>query len=410
MAAKGAIEKYRVDFPALAKTMQGKRLAFLDTAASAQKPNAVIDAISETARNGYSNIHRGLYEISQNLTRRFEEVRAKVANFIGADASEIVFTRNSTEAINLVAQSWGGEFLNDGDEIILTELEHHANIVPWQLLNKKNNFNIKVIPIRHDATLDLESFKSMLSTRTRLVALTHISNAVGTINDIKAIIEIAKNFNPEIRVLIDGSQGVAHSSVNMRELGCDFYVFTGHKLYGPTGIGVLYGKKEVLESMPSYQGGGDMIERVTFKKSTFKMPPARFEAGTPPILEVIGLGAAIDYLSSVGMDNINCHERDLLIYATDKLTAIDGIQIYGPDLSQKAGIISFTMKGAHSSDIGMVLDKMGVAVRTGHHCCMPLMERLNVDATVRASFGLYSNKDDVDQLIEALIKAKEILQ
>jgi cysteine desulfurase/selenocysteine lyase len=415
MVAKGAVKlsasdfaRYRSDFPMLATKMGGRNLAFLDTAASAQKPRSVIDAMTRVAEGEYSNIHRGLYEISQNLTQRFEASRTRIARFIGASAESIIFTRNSTEAINLVAQSWGREYVKDGDEIIVSEMEHHANIVPWQLLNKNNKLQIKVIPLLDDCSLDMESFKSMLSPRTKLVAVTHISNAIGTINNIKKIIEIAKNFNPELKVLIDGSQGVVHSSVNVSELGCDFYVFTGHKFYGPTGIGVLYGKKDALESMPPYQGGGDMIERVTFAKTTFKKPPARFEAGTPAIMEVIGLGAAVDYLEKIGMENIRSHEHELLLYATEKLKAIQGLRIYGPDLSQKAGIISFTVEGAHPSDIGMVLDKMGVAVRAGHHCCMPLMARLGIDATARASFGLYSNKGDVDQLVEGLHKVKEL--
>lgn len=404
------LARYRADFPVLAGKMNGQRLAFLDTAASAQKPQSVIDAMAHTASNRYSNIHRGLYSFSQVLTLQFENVRAQVARFINAPTNSIVFTRNATEAINLVAQSWGGEFLKKGDEIILSAMEHHANIVPWQLLNKNNEFNIKVNPLLDDCSLDLEAFKSQLSTHTRMVAITHISNALGTVNNVKKIIEIAKNFNPEIRVLIDGSQGVVHNVVDVQDLGCDFYVFTGHKLYGPTGIGVLYGRPEVLESMPPYQGGGDMIERVTFEKTTFKKPPSRFEAGTPAILEVIGLGAAIDYVSVIGLENIAAHEAALLEYATQKLQALKGVTIYGPDLNQKAGIISFNMQGAHPSDVGMILDKMGVAVRAGHHCCMPLMQSLGIEGTLRASLGLYSNKDDIDQLIEGLKKAKDLLQ
>ncbi len=416
MAAKNALKNaktdfssYRDDFPGLKIKMSGQRLAFLDTAASAQKPRAVIDAMSQVASGGYSNIHRGLYEISQVLTQRFEAARETVARFVGApSAGSVVFVRNATEAINLVAQSWGSAFMEDGDEIILSDMEHHANIVPWQLLSNNKKIEIKVISLNEDCSLNLEIFKNMLSPRTRMVAVTHISNALGTVNPVNKIIEIAKNFNPEIKVLLDGSQAVVHSVVNVKKLDCDFYVFTGHKLYGPTGIGVLYGKYDLLQSMPPYQGGGDMIERVTFEKTTFREPPARFEAGTPAIIEAIGLAAAIDYVSAVGMENIRAHERGLLEYATDGLNGIRGLKIYG-NAPEKAGIISFTMDGAHPSDIGMVLDKMGVAVRTGHHCCMPLMARLGIDATARASLGLYSNKDDIDQLVEGLGKVRELL-
>lgn len=394
----------------LATTMQGKPLAFLDTAASAQKPRAVIDTMTRVAEAEYSNIHRGLYEISQNLTQRFEAVRNRVARFINAPSECVIFTRNATEAINLVAQSWGGTYLQDGDEVILTALEHHASIVPWQLLQNNKKIEIKVIPISENGILDMAAFGKLLSPRTKLVCVSHISNALGTINPVKEIIQIAKNYNPSVKVLIDGSQGVVHGSVNMADLGCDFYVFTGHKLYGPTGIGVLYGKYDVLKSMPPYQGGGDMIERVSFRGTTFKKPPARFEAGTPAIIEVIGLGAAIEYVESIGLENIAAHERTLLEYATQKLQAIEGVKIYGPDISKKAGIISFRVGNVHPSDTAMVLDKMGVAVRAGHHCCMPLMEALKVDATVRASFGLYSNKNDVDQLIDGIMKVKELFQ
>ena len=404
----GDISRCRDDFPALAKTMHGKRLAFLDTAASAQKPQIVIDAMSAVYESGYSNIHRGLYEISQNLTEKFEVVREKIAFFIGATSGKnIVFTRNATEGINLVAQSWGRTHLKSGDEIILTVMEHHANIVPWQILRDQIGIKIKITPIDDRGVLDLEAFQKLLTKNTKLVALTHVSNALGTINAIKEIITLAKKFNPQIKILIDGSQGVVHDKVDVKNIGCDFYVFTGHKIYGPTGIGVLYGTDEALNSMPPYQGGGDMIERVTFAKTTYKDPPYRFEAGTPPIAEVIGLGAAIDYIQAIGLENIAAHETELLKYATAQLQNIDGLKIYGtaPD---KAGIISFTMQGAHPTDIGMVLDQMGVAIRTGHHCCMPLMERLGVDATARASIGLYTNRDDIDQLVAGLHKVKEL--
>ncbi len=388
--------------------MNGKPLAFLDSGASAQKPQCVIDAMNEVLIGGYSNIHRGLYSISQDLTAKFEETRTKVAKFIGA-ASEnnIVFTKNATEAINLVASSWGRAHLHAGDEIIISTMEHHANIVPWQLLRDQLGIELKIISMSDEGVLDLDAFQKLLSPKTKLVGVVHVSNALGTINPVKEIIGLAKDFNKEIQVLVDGSQGVVHMPVNVTDMGADFYVFTGHKLYGPTGIGVLYGTDAALESMPPYQGGGDMIERVTFDKTTYKDAPFRFEAGTPPIVEVIGLGAAVDYLVDISVDNIAKHEESLLKYATEQIMDISGVTIHGT-ASDKAGILSFTMDGAHPSDIGMILDQCGVAVRAGHHCCMPLMQRLGVDATVRASFGLYSNEEDVDQLVAALYKVQEL--
>jgi cysteine desulfurase/selenocysteine lyase len=407
MAAQSAakmiagIEKFRKDFPVLKTRMNGKPLAFLDTAASSQKPQAVIDAMNAVYEGGYANIHRGLYRLSTDLTQKYEDVRGKVARFIGAKENEIVFTRNATEAINLVAMSWGHRNLRTGDEVILTEMEHHANIVPWQILRDHIGIVIKTIPFNAEGVLDLTALEKALSPKTRLVALVHISNALGTVNPVKKIIGMVKNHNKAIHILIDGSQAVVHGTVNMADLGADFFVFTGHKLYGPTGIGILYGKFDVLNAMPPYQGGGDMINRVTFEKTTYKDAPYRFEAGTPAIVEAIGLGVAIDYVTTVGMDNIAAHEQELLAYATPALAEIRGLTIYGtaPD---KAGIVSFTMQNTHPSDIGMVLDQCGVAVRAGHHCCMPLMARLGLDATVRASFGLYTNKNDIDQLVKGL--------
>ncbi|MCC6597320.1 MAG: cysteine desulfurase [Alphaproteobacteria bacterium] len=413
-AGTAKIEKsarqYRADFPILGQMMNGRKLAFLDTAASAQKPKIVIDSMSSVYSTGYANIHRGVYRISQELTTAFEEVRQKVADFIGAPgARNIVFTRNSTEAINLVAQSWGRTHLQKGDEVILSAMEHHANIVPWQLLQAQIGIEIKVIPVLDDGTLDYEAYQSLLSPRTKMVGVVHISNAFGVRNNISKIIKLSRDFNPKIKVLIDGSQGVVHSPVNVIALDADFYVFTGHKLYGPTGIGALYGKYEALESMPPYQGGGDMIERVSFSGSTFREPPHRFEAGTPPIAEVIGLGAAIDYVREIGFDFIQKREENLLAYGNKKLKEISGLKVFG-DVSDKAGIFSFTIENMHPSDIGMVLDQCGVAVRAGHHCCMPLLERFGLDATVRASLGLYSNEEDIDALVEGLHKARELFQ
>lgn len=402
------IEKYRADFPVLKTKMNGQNLAFLDTAASAQKPQAVINAMNAVYEGEYANIHRGLYRLSTALTQKFEDVRAKIVKFINAGGERnIVFTRNATEAINLVAQSWGRTNLKAGDEIILTEMEHHANIVPWQLLRDQTGIIIKTVPFDERGVLDLEALESLLSPRVRLVSFVHISNALGTVNPVRKIMQIIRSFNPDITVLIDGSQGVVHNVTDIRDLAPDFYVFTGHKLYGPTGIGVLYGRYDLLEAMPPYQGGGDMIDRVTFGQTTYREAPYKFEAGTPPIVEVIGLGAAIDYVSAIGMDTIAAQEQELLTYGTGLLSEIDGLTIHGTS-PNKAGIISFTMKHAHPSDIGMVLDQCGVAVRAGHHCCMPLMARLNLDATVRASFGLYSNKNDIDQLAEGLRKVQKL--
>ncbi|MCB1651555.1 MAG: cysteine desulfurase [Alphaproteobacteria bacterium] len=401
----------RNDFPILQTQMNGQPLAFLDTAASAQKPACVIEAMNDIYKNNYSNIHRGLYNISQKLTEEYETARAKIARFVGAASEkEIIFTRNATESLNLIAQSWGRKYLKKGDEIIISGMEHHANIVPWQLLQDQIGIIIKTIPVLEDGTLDLEALPNMLSTRTRLVSAVHISNGFGTINNINKITEITKEFNPKIKVCIDGSQGIVHTPVHMQNLGTDFYVFTGHKLYGPTGIGVLYGRYDILETMPPYQGGGDMIERVSLEEgTTYKEPPYRFEAGTPAIVEVIGLGKAIDYVQTIGIPAIQNHERKLLEYGTEKLRAINGLKLYGPENpDQKAGIFSFTMDCAHHSDIGMILDQCGVAIRTGHHCCMPLMHRFSIDGTARASLGLYSNADDINQLAEGLQKVRKL--
>ena len=404
------IENARADFPVLQTQMNGKRLAFLDSAASAQKPQEVIDAMNAVLEGGYSNIHRGLYAISQDLTGQFEAVRTKIANFIDAPSEKnIVFTRNTTDAINLFAQSWGRSHLKAGDEILLTEMEHHANIVPWQLLQKEIGFTIKVVPVLDDGSLDLDAFESLLSPLTKLIGAVYISNAFGVENDVRKIIGLTRANNPDTRILIDGTQAIVHKPVNMQALDADVFVFTGHKLYGPSGIGVLYGKQELLDSMPPYQGGGDMIERVSFAGTEFRPAPYRFEAGTPPIVEVIGLGAAVDYLVDVGVENVQAHENTLLEYGTAKLKQIDGLTLYG-DVAQKASILSFTFDWAHISDIAMILDQTGVAVRSGHHCCMPLMQRFGIDGTLRASMALYSNQEDIDQLIEGLYKAKDMLQ
>ncbi len=393
-------------FPILSEETNGQKLAYLDTASSAQKPQAVIDKMSEVMSTYYANIHRGLYHFSQMATQEYETVRGKVADFIKAySVNEVVFTRNTTEAINLVASSWGKANLKAGDEIIVSAMEHHANIVPWQLIE---GLKIKVVPLMKDGTLDFEAFENTLSERTKLVSIVHVSNALGTINPVAKIVRKAKAFNTDIKVLIDASQSVVHGGVDVREIGCDFLVFTGHKLYGPTGVGVLWGREQILNDMPPYQGGGDMIENVSFEGTTFKKAPARFEAGTPAIVEVIGLGAAIDFIRTIGQDNIAAHEKNMLDTLMRGLAKIDGLTFYGQS-QDKVGIVSFVPVWAHPSDVTMILDKCCVAVRTGHHCCMPLMKSLGVDGTIRASIGLYSNQNDIDSLISGLKKAKELL-
>lgn len=392
----------KTDFPSLFE----RDIAYLDTASSAQKPQAVIDAMAHVMENHYANIHRGLYNYSQKTTEACEAVRGKVQCLINAPSvNEIVFTSNTTEAINIVAQSYGRAFFKQGDEVILSEMEHHANIVPWQILRDQIGIVIKVIPVTDEGELDYAAFEKLLSNKTKFVSIVHTSNALGTVNDINKIITVTKDFNADIKVLVDGSQCVVHGRTDVQAMNCDFFVFTGHKLYGPSGIGVLWGREDVLNSMPPYQGGGDMIETVAFENTTYKDAPARFEAGTPAIVEIIGLGAAIDYVEGIGMDVIQAHENALLKAAREQ---IQGVHIYG-DLNEKAPILSFTMDGAHHSDIGMILNQSGVAVRTGHHCCMPLMQRYGIDGTVRVSFGLYNDMDDVDRFLVGLNKAKRLL-
>lgn len=401
---------WRKDFPVLAQTMHGQPLVYLDSGASAQKPRSVIEAVRAAYELNYANIHRGLYEFSQIKTEEFEVARSKVAAFIGAESSrEIIFTRNSTEAINLVAQTWGRTFLKAGDEIILSVMEHHANLVPWFLLRDQVGVVLKFVPLLAEGTLDLEVLEKTLSSRTRLVSLVHVSNVLGTVNNVSSISRLVRKFNPEIKILFDGSQAVVHRGVNVKAFDPDFYVFTAHKLYGPTGVGVLWGKYRILESLPPYQGGGDMIEKVTLEGATYALPPARFEAGSPPIAEVIGLGAALDYLASIGMDKIEAWERALHAYALEKLSPIKGLKIYGQQI-EKAGIISFTLDGCPIADSAMILDQMGIAVRSGHHCCMPLAQYLGVEGTVRASLGLYSDRSDIDCLVSGLEKVYNLLR
>ncbi|MGE3623509.1 MAG: cysteine desulfurase [Bdellovibrionales bacterium] len=401
-----AVAQYRKDFLILGQTVHGHPLVYLDTAASAQKPRAVIEAMTRFMENDYANIHRGVHELSMRATDRHEAARERVRRFINAaKAEEIVFTRNATESINLVAASWGRHFLKAGDEIVITALEHHANIVPWQFLRDTLGVVLRIVPVTPEGEVRLEDVRAALSPRTKLVAVAHISNALGTILPVAEIVALAHEAGA--LALIDGCQAVSHMPVDVRALDADFYVFSGHKLYGPTGIGVLYGKYDLLQKMPPYQGGGDMIASVSFDKTTFKDAPHRFEAGTPAITEAIGLAAAIDYVSAIGLNRIGRHENEILAYATEKLRGINSLRIIGT-APHKAGVISFVMEGAHPHDIGTILDRQGVAVRAGHHCAQPLMEHLGLAATVRASFGLYSTKEDVDVLAAALDKVREI--
>ncbi len=396
----------RADFPALNLEINGYPHAFLDSGASAQKPNQVLEQMDQAYRSEYANVHRGAYTLSQLATDNYENARTAVAKFMNAKTpDEIIFTRNVTAAINLVAHSYGREFLKAGDEIIISHMEHHANIVPWQLLRDAIGIELKVVPVDDAGNFLMAEFEQLLSSKTKLVAVTHVSNVLGTIVPIKDVVLLAHIHGAQ--VLIDGAQGIVHEGIDVQDLDADFYAFTGHKLYGPTGIGVLWGKLDLLNKMPPYQGGGDMIENVTFEKTTYREAPARFEAGTPPIVEAVGLAAAIDYVSDIGLTNIAAHEQSLLAYATPALSAIDGLTIIG-QADNKAGIISFTLNDIHSHDIGTIIDARGVAVRAGHHCAQPLMDRYGVAATARASFGLYSNTQDIDQLVDALNYVKEI--
>jgi cysteine desulfurase / selenocysteine lyase len=401
------VERVRRDFPILARSVHGRPLVYLDSGASAQKPRAVIDCMRQVMEEDYANIHRGVHFLSQRATERYEAARATVARFLGARTSEIVFTRNATEAINLVAASYGRHFLEAGDEIVLSEMEHHANIVPWQLLAAERGLKLRVAPIDDAGNLKLDAYAGLLGPRVRLVAMTHCSNVLGTVNPAAEIVALAHAQG--IPVLLDGSQAVVHRAVDVKALDVDFYVFTGHKLYGPTGIGVLYGKSELLAKMPPYQGGGDMIRSVSFAGTSYKDPPDRFEAGTPAIVEAIGLAAAIDYVTALGQEAIAAHERGLLDYATSRLSAIPGLAIQGA-AEEKAAIVSFTLEGAHPHDIGTIVDRAGVAIRTGHHCAQPLMERLGLGATARASFGLYSMTAEVDALVDAIGEVREIFR
>ncbi|HPF47313.1 MAG: cysteine desulfurase [Alphaproteobacteria bacterium] len=400
------IDEIRKDFPIFNQKIYGKPLTFLDSAASAQKPQCVIDAVNDCYSHEYSNIHRGGYFLSQSLTAKYEAAREKIAKHIGAKSSkEIIFVRGATEAINLVAYSWGRKFLAPGDEIILSQMEHHSNIVPWQILRDEKDLVLTVSPIDQKGNFLLEEFEKKLSDKTKLVAITHISNALGTITPIRQIIKLAHNFGA--KVLVDGCQALPHKNVDVVDLDADFYVFSGHKIYGPTGVGVLYGKQHLLDVMPPYQGGGDMIRSVTFEKTTFNELPHKFEAGTPHIVGGIGLAVALDYITGLGIDNIHQHEQMLLDYALEKIKDVEGIELRG-QADDMAGILSFTMKSAHPHDIGTILDQDGIAIRTGHHCAQPVMDFMDIPATARASFGLYNTIEEVDRFIDGLHKVNRI--
>jgi cysteine desulfurase/selenocysteine lyase len=399
------VEQIRRDFPILMRKIRGKRLAYLDNAATTQKPSKVIEAIAEYYRRYNANIHRGAYLLSEEATAAYEEAHAKVARFIGAEeTASIIFTRNCTEAINLVAYSWGRTFLKPGDRIVLTQMEHHSNLVPWLQLAKEKGIEIAYWPIEKDGTLDLGRLDSLLGDKTRLVSVTHVSNVLGTINPVREIAERAHQAGAAI--LIDAAQSVPHFAVNVQELNCDFLAFSGHKMLGPTGIGVLYAKTKWLEKMPPFLSGGDMISDVTFEEARWNELPWKFEAGTPNIAGGIGLAAAIDYLSAIGMEAVWRHEQQLVEYTLARLKEMEDIRIFGP-LSMRGGVISFELKGIHPHDLATFMDMEGVAIRAGHHCAQPLMSILGVPATARVSFYLYNNKEDVDQFIQALNKAKE---
>jgi len=399
---------FRKDFPVAEQTINGKRLAYLDSAATNLKPLQVIEELDRYYRKETSNVHRGLYWLSENATVKFENTRDKIRDLIHArDRKEVIFTKGTTDSVNLVAQSWGRRNLKKGDVILLSMMEHHSNIVPWQLIAEETGAEIKVIPINEKGELLLDEYKKLLTPHVKLVSCVWVSNALGTINPIQEIVSLAHKNNAV--VFVDAAQAISHVPVDVQAIGMDFMGFSGHKMFGPTGVGVLYGKEELLLAMPPYQGGGDMIDVVTFEKTTFNDLPHKFEAGTPSISGVIGLGAAVDYIKSIGFDKIHEIETELLSYATEKLSSIPGLKIYGT-AKEKTSVISFGFEDIHPQDIASLVDKEGVAIRTGHHCAQPLMKFFNVPATCRASLGIYNNKADIDQLYEALLKVKRLFE
>jgi cysteine desulfurase/selenocysteine lyase len=402
------VGKVRDDFPILKEKVYDKPLVYLDNAATSQKPKTVLEAIARFYNEDCSNVHRGVHLLSARATDAYEGVRVKVQRFLNArEAREIIFVRGTTEAINLVAQTHGRAHVKTGDEIVITAMEHHSNIVPWQMLCEEKGARLRVAPINDRGEIVFEEFEKLLTPRTRLVAAAHVSNALGTINPVRRIIETAHRLN--VPVLIDGAQAVPHLRVDVQQLDCDFYTFSGHKVYGPTGIGVLYGKASLLESMPPYQGGGDMISSVTFEKTLYNTIPYKFEAGTPNIAATMGLGAAIDYVNRIGLENMAAYEQELLAYATKAISEIPGVRLIGT-AGEKASVLSFVLDGVHPHDVGTVLDQEGIAVRTGHHCAQPVMERFGVPATVRASLAFYNTKKEIDALAAGMRKVKEIFE
>ena len=396
----------RKDFPILAQQVHGKPLIYLDNAATSQKPKCVIEALTRFYQMDNANIHRGVHQLSERSTQSYEAARGKVQRFLNAaNTREIIFVRSATEGINLVAQTYGRTHVSAGDEIVISAMEHHSNIVPWQMLCEEKGAVLRVIPINDRGEVEFDQFEKLLNHQTRLIAMSHVSNALGTINPVREIVKTAHGWN--VPVLIDGAQAVPHMKVDVRSLDCDFYVFSGHKVFGPTGIGVLYGKEQLLEEMPPWQGGGDMIRSVTFEKTTYNDLPYKFEAGTPDIAGVIGLGAAIDYLDQIGMDAVAAHEHDLLEYGTRALESISGLRLIGT-ARKKAGVLSFVIDGVHPHDAGTILDREGVAVRAGHHCAQPVMDRFGVSATTRASLAFYNTKEDIDALVAGIQKVKEV--
>jgi cysteine desulfurase/selenocysteine lyase len=400
------VRKVRADFPILSRKVRGKPLVYLDNAATTQKPRVVLDAIQDYYETLNSNIHRGVHHLSELATKAFEDARLKARAFLNAaDAREIVFVRGATEGINLVAHSFGRTYLRPGDEVLVTAMEHHSNIVPWQMLRDERGIVLKVAPIADDGSLILDEFEKRLSPKTKLVSVAHVSNALGTVNPVKRIVEMAHARG--IPVLVDGAQAAPHLRIDVQDLGCDFYALSGHKVYAPTGIGVLYGKARLLEEMPPYQGGGEMILSVTFEKTVYNRIPHKFEAGTPNIEGAIGLGAAIDYLTGLGLDAVAAHEEALLEHGTKVLSAIKGLRIIGT-APEKAGVISFVLGDIHAHDIGTILDREGIAIRTGHHCAQPVMDRFGVPATARASLGVYNTTEDLDALAAGLRRVEEV--
>jgi cysteine desulfurase/selenocysteine lyase len=401
------VERIRQDFPILHQRVHGKPLVYLDNAATSQKPLSVIDAERDFYLHDCANIHRGVHELSERATRKYEEVRAKVQHLVNArEVHEIVFVRGTTEALNLVASGFGRKILQPGDEVVITAMEHHSNIVPWQILRDEKGIVLRVAPINDAGELIWDEFEKLLGPRTKLVSVAHVSNVLGTINPLKRVVEAAHAHN--IPVMVDGAQAAPHLQIDVQDLDCDFYTLSSHKLFGPTGVGALYGKTRWLEALPPYQGGGDMIRTVSFEKTLYNVIPYKFEAGTPNIGATMGLGAAIDYVNGLGLDNIGRYEHELLGYATERLSEVDGLRIIGT-ARQKAAVISFVIEGIHPHDLGTVLDHEGVAIRTGHHCAEPLMHRFGVPATARASFAFYNTREEVDRLLESVEKAKELL-